>query len=83
VSHRHFHGERPQIKGLSPEQRTLLAGLPDAPSDGQKVKGSTLRTANALVRRNYARRIGGVIGSEAGFYVRTPTGAKEVASWSK
>ena len=55
---------------LSAKQRDLLEELPRLPGDGRYVKGARLHTANSLVRRGLARRIGKSPRSEAGTYVR-------------
>lgn len=70
------------MKPLTDTQLALLQGLPDA-GDGMLVEGSALMSADLLVRRNLARRTGPKVQpanapiSAAGYYIRTPTGARE------
>jgi hypothetical protein len=58
----------------SPQQWAMLKTLPDAPSDGRRIKGTRLRTANSLVELGLARRIAGLREGEGGYYVRTTEG---------
>jgi hypothetical protein len=64
----------------SVRQESLLARLPDAPSDGMRCVGGIKRTAESLVERGWARCVGeGVINGRR-FYVRTVEGARMLAN---
>jgi hypothetical protein len=63
-------------------QRALLERFAQA-TDPVRITGASIRSAAKLVRRNYARQVGTLDDGAGGFYEITPTGAKEVASWSK
>lgn len=58
------------MNNLSEKQRALLVRMPRHPSDGLPVRSKKLNTANSLVRRQLAVRVGGSPISEAGSYVR-------------
>jgi hypothetical protein len=71
--------ERNTMSPLSDEQRALLLRLPES-GDGELVTGATIQTADKLVRRHYARCISRERNSQAGRYLRTPTGTREAST---
>ncbi len=64
----------------SPQQWAMLRTLPDPPSDGRRIKGTRLRTANSLVEMGLTKRIAGLPEGEGGYYVRTVEGRALLAT---